>query len=380
MKEFGSFSKIKRFDDLSKAVQYCTLCPRLLHRTKVLTNLNGNIDSKVLFIAEAPGRHGADRTGIPLYGDRTGDIFESLIKNIGWDRGHIFLTNAVLCNPQEKNGNNDTPTKEELFNCSPYLEMTIELIQPDVIVPLGKIALDSLALISPHFLTLRDDVGNLAPWNGRYIFPLYHPSPRALLHRSLAKQRSDYMALARLVNPLKGIKITKKIKSQLILIKKNKTTLQEMTLIFVSRLKELSFFKLTKLLYLTDFMALKHIGKTISGEIYLRRQEGPWMPNLSKTLNSLKDNEIKIYYKNRIPSVSIGPNCDLKISLNEKELDVILKTISRYGKMNNSQIKSAAYLTEPMKYVLNQEKSGRNMQKIPVLYKNKTAIEIDKDP
>ena len=60
---FGSFKRENRFADLIESVQHCNLCPRLCGRTKVLSSANGNIDSKVLFIAEAPGRFGADRTG-----------------------------------------------------------------------------------------------------------------------------------------------------------------------------------------------------------------------------------------------------------------------------------------------------------------------------
>ncbi|MFH1648461.1 MAG: uracil-DNA glycosylase family protein [Patescibacteria group bacterium] len=379
MKSFNSFSKRNRFNDLSKAVQHCSLCRRLFYRTKVFSHLNGNIDSKVLFIAEAPGRFGADRTGIPLFGDRTGDIFESLISTIGWKREQIFLTNAVLCNPREENGNNGSPTKEEIIDCSPYLEMTIELIQPEVIVPLGKIALDSLSCICPHSLTLKNNVVKLIPWNRRYIFPLYHPSPRALIHRSFIKQCSDYMVLAKIVNPFKGLITKKKMQVKLFdptTIKR--TLLHELVLLFVKQFKEISLFKLTKLLYLTDVMALEKIGRTLSGEIYLRQQEGPWIPNLNKVLKSLKDHQIKVFHKNKTPYVSQGPNCNFKIPFDEESLAVVMNIIERCGHMNESQIKSTTYLTKPMKYILKKEKAGKDMRKIPVIYKNKTAIELDR--
>ena len=137
---FKSCEKQSRFADMVEAVQHCTLCPRLCNRTKVLSAKNGNLDSRVLFVAEAPGRLGADRTGIPLHGDQTGNNFEKLLGNVGWNREDLFITNAILCNPREENGNNGTPSFDEISNCVYYLAMTIELVNPDVVVSLGATA------------------------------------------------------------------------------------------------------------------------------------------------------------------------------------------------------------------------------------------------
>ena len=164
---FKSCAKCARFNDLVEAVQHCTLCPRLCNRTKVLSAKNGNLESKVLFVAEAPGRLGADRTGIPLYGDQTGNNFEKLLGNVGWKRNEIFITNAVLCNPREKNGNNGTPSLEEISNCVYYLAMTIELVDPAVVVSLGATALRALEVVSSHGLRLRESVGEPKPWGDR---------------------------------------------------------------------------------------------------------------------------------------------------------------------------------------------------------------------
>jgi DNA polymerase len=74
----------------------------MCNRRKVLSANNGNLNSKVVFIAEAPGRLGAECTGIPLYGDKTGENFEMLLGNIGWKREDVFITNSILCNPQDE--------------------------------------------------------------------------------------------------------------------------------------------------------------------------------------------------------------------------------------------------------------------------------------
>jgi DNA polymerase len=114
----------------------------MCNRKKVLSAKNGNLNSKVLFIAEAPGRLGAERTNTPLYGDKTGDNFEKLLGSIGWKRDDVFITNSVLCNPQKNSRNNRSvnaqPNCEELKNCNEYLEKTIKIINPDVIITLGE--------------------------------------------------------------------------------------------------------------------------------------------------------------------------------------------------------------------------------------------------
>lgn len=192
-------SKQELFIELVSKVNWCRLCPRMDGRQKVLSEKNGSLDSPVLFIAEGPGRLGADKYGIPLYGDRTGRNFDFFLRSIGWDRSFIFATNAVLCNPRDQAGNNARPTSAEIGNCSRYLGELLEIISPEVIVPLGQAALQSLAYLAPHTIKLRYDVGKCILWNGYQVYPLYHPSPRAMIHRSKAQQLADYYRLAELV-------------------------------------------------------------------------------------------------------------------------------------------------------------------------------------
>src|SRR5882762_2926606 len=94
---------------LLQEVQTCTLCERMTCSRRVLSDLNGDWDAPVLFVAEAPGRLGAEKTGIPLFGDRTGDRFELLLCEMGLARNEVFITNAILCNPRNEQGNNDSP-------------------------------------------------------------------------------------------------------------------------------------------------------------------------------------------------------------------------------------------------------------------------------
>jgi len=194
-----SVSKKSQFDELVAEVQRCELCPRMGSRTKVLSYHNGSLNSPVVFVAEAPGRFGADKYGIPLYGDRTGRNFESFLAAASLDRQSVFVTNAVLCNPRSQNGTNDPPNESEVRNCSEFLRRTLEVIRPLYIVTLGTKALYALKILHHHELTLAVNVGRLNAWNGCKIYPLYHPSPRALIRRSWDQQHSDYRELGSLL-------------------------------------------------------------------------------------------------------------------------------------------------------------------------------------
>lgn len=374
---YQSFSKTARFNDLVESVQHCDLCPRLCDRRKVLSSANGSVDSKVLFVAEAPGRLGADRTGVPLYGDRTGDNFETLLGNVGWRREDIFITNAILCNPKEDNGNNGTPTQEEIANCSAYLEMVIALVRPDAIVTLGATALTALDLLEPHGVKLREGVAQLVPWRSTRLFPLYHPGPRAIIHRSLAKQRSDFMLLSKVVHPVKGLVARKKARTQAPpLFPAGASPMQQVARALLELGGRMTYFKMTKLMYLVDLLSLERFRHTVASNIYLRQVEGPWPPDLDKALQAMEGHEVRRFYKRRIPMVALGPSPRFEVQLDDDILEVISEVFRTYGSMSNAEIKTAVYRTAPMRFILQEEGKGKKMVNKPVLYKDKTAREL----
>jgi len=192
-------NKERKFEILVDNVNRCNLCMRMHGRTRVLSKKNGDINSKVIFIGEAPGRLGADRTGVPFYGDKAGQNFERLLLAAGLIRTEIFITNAVLCNPRDDKGNNSVPTKEEVKNCSLHLSILLDVIQPDLIVTLGQCALRALHMIEPHQIELRQGVGKPGKWRGHTILPMYHPGPRATIHRSTTEQTKDFSFLRELL-------------------------------------------------------------------------------------------------------------------------------------------------------------------------------------
>lgn len=185
-----------RFRVLMEEAAGCRRCLRMADRQAVLSSLNGAIQPKVLFIAEAPGRQGADRTRIPFHGDSSGVNFEELLSSIDLRREEIFITNSVLCSPRKPSGANDKPTREEIANCSDFLARQIELLNPPIIATLGAVALDAIKAIEPHRLTLREHAARIHSWHGRRLVPLYHPSPHVIITvRNLEQQRRDYQII-----------------------------------------------------------------------------------------------------------------------------------------------------------------------------------------
>jgi len=179
----------------------CTRCPAMCGRSAVLSELNGSVNAPVMFIGEAPGRKGADRTRIPFSGDQSGANFDRYLDSISLRRKQIFITSAALCNPRSDSGANRRPTQKELANCSDFLRRTVELINPLVLVTLGSVALEALKRIHYHELTLKQDAAKIHRWQTRVLVPLYHPSPQVLASsRREAQQLSDYKVVEEAIN------------------------------------------------------------------------------------------------------------------------------------------------------------------------------------
>jgi uracil-DNA glycosylase len=192
--------KAQLFKELVAEAASCTDCPAMCGRSAVLSELNGSPDARVMFIGEAPGRKGADRTRIPFSGDQSGANFDRYLSSINLTREEIFITSAALCNPRAESGANRRPTQKELANCSRFLSRTIAVVDPRVIVTLGSVALEALKRIQYHELNLKQSAAQIQSWNGRVLVPIYHPSPQVLAsHRRETEQVQDYKVVAEAV-------------------------------------------------------------------------------------------------------------------------------------------------------------------------------------
>jgi len=188
------------FNQLVKDAASCTLCPAMCGRTAVLSARNGSPEARVMFIGEAPGRKGADRTRVPFSGDQSGANLDRFLDSIKLTREEIFITSAALCNPRSESGANRRPAQKELKNCSSFLRRTIEVVNPRVIVTLGSVALEALKRIQYHEFNLKESAAQIQSWNNRVLVPIYHPSPQVLAsHRREAEQLQDYQVVAKAV-------------------------------------------------------------------------------------------------------------------------------------------------------------------------------------
>ena len=133
------------------------------------TNLvfgEGFASAKVLFIGEAPGRE-EDKLIRPFVG-RSGKLLDKLIEGLGWERKDVYITNIVKRRPPE----NRDPSPKEILTYRPYLLKQIEIINPKLIVTLGRF---SMNYFLPEAKIGRDQ-GKLFVVDGRNIYPLFHPA------------------------------------------------------------------------------------------------------------------------------------------------------------------------------------------------------------
>jgi uracil-DNA glycosylase family 4 len=120
--------------ELENIVLNCHLCNLSKSRNRVVFG-EGNPNSKIMFIGEAPGRE-EDIQGKPFVG-RSGEILTKMIENVlNIKREDVYITNIVKCRPPQ----NRDPEIEEVESCKPYLLKQIEIINPTIIVTLGRIA------------------------------------------------------------------------------------------------------------------------------------------------------------------------------------------------------------------------------------------------
>lgn len=125
----------------------CTLCPALAANRQRIVHGYGDPAARLLIVGEAPGYLGADRTGVPFTGDRSGRRVQALLIRLGLSlemdpaaeqprlRG-VYLSNVVRCNPP----GNRNPTPAEVANCAPYLASELAAVGPQVVAALGGFA------------------------------------------------------------------------------------------------------------------------------------------------------------------------------------------------------------------------------------------------
>ncbi len=178
---------------LAREVTSCTACALSQTRTRAVPG-EGPDQPELMFIGEGPGYY-EDQQGRPFVG-AAGKLLEELLASIGMPRQQVYIANVVKCRPP---GNRD-PLPAEIEACHGYLERQIALLQPRVIVTLGRF---SLTQFLPREMISRAH-GKLRRWNGIAVFPLYHPA--AALRQQSMRQflEEDIRQLPAILERLRG--------------------------------------------------------------------------------------------------------------------------------------------------------------------------------
>jgi len=152
---------------LREEIGDCRKCKLSGKRTNIVFG-EGNPDARLMFIGEAPGRE-EDRQARPFVGD-AGRLLTRLIEKMGFRREDVYIANIVKCRPPM----NRDPENDEIEKCQGFLQRQIEIINPDVIMSLGRIS--ALTLIGNDKLKISAIRGKFFDYHGIPLMPTFHPA------------------------------------------------------------------------------------------------------------------------------------------------------------------------------------------------------------
>ena len=167
------------WESLAAAVRDCRLCGLCETRTQTVFGV-GNRAARLMVVGEAPGAE-EDRQGEPFVG-RAGQLLNAMLRAAGFERGDVYIANALKCRPPH----NRDPSYEETERCLPYLRRQIELVAPGAILCVGRIAAQRLLGTEQPVGKLRGRVHDLG---GVPVVVTYHP---AYLLRSPGDKRKAW--------------------------------------------------------------------------------------------------------------------------------------------------------------------------------------------
>jgi uracil-DNA glycosylase family 4 len=167
---------------LQTEVAKCTKCTLCKTRTQTVFGA-GNKQADWMLVGEAPGQH-EDEQGQPFVGN-AGLLLTEMLRAMGLTREEVFITNILKCRPP----NNRDPHAEEVESCNDYLQRQQKLIQPKIILAVGRIAAQTLLKTDEPLARLRSKVHT---FNNTPVVVVYHP---AYLLRSLSEKRKAWLDL-----------------------------------------------------------------------------------------------------------------------------------------------------------------------------------------
>lgn len=175
-------------EQVASEVRICVKCRLNETRIRAVPG-EGPTDARILFIGEGPGRN-EDLQGRPFVG-ASGRYLESLLKEIGLDRSQVFITNVVKCRPPE----NRDPLPPELAACRDYLDRQIALVQPSVVVTLGRFSMARYFSGEP----ITKIHGQAKRVGSACHLPLFHPAAALRNNAWRAAMQEDFKKIPQLL-------------------------------------------------------------------------------------------------------------------------------------------------------------------------------------
>ena len=182
-----------QWDILQAEVANCTKCALCATRTQTVFG-SGNKQADWMLVGEAPGQH-EDEQGLPFVGN-AGLLLTEMLRAIGLTREEVFITNILKCRPPS----NRDPHADEVESCNDYLQRQLKLIQPKIILAIGRIAAQTLLKTDAPLARLR---GKVHTFNNTPVVVVYHP---AYLLRSLSEKRKAWLDLQLAIQTVKDNK------------------------------------------------------------------------------------------------------------------------------------------------------------------------------
>tara|TARA_B100000686_G_scaffold295692_1_gene326738 strand:+ start:11920 stop:12579 length:660 start_codon:yes stop_codon:yes gene_type:complete len=182
---------VLNLNEFKESICGCKECPLGQSRTEFVFG-GGDPNANLLLVGEAPGEQ-EDLKGEPFIG-RAGKLLDKILLAIGLNRNkNVFITNVVKCRPP----NNRDPLPSEVEKCEPYLNKQISLINPILIVALGRVAAKTLLKLEMPLKDLRDKIHD---YSGIPLRVTYHPA--ALLRNPMLKKAAweDFQWIQKYIN------------------------------------------------------------------------------------------------------------------------------------------------------------------------------------
>jgi uracil-DNA glycosylase family 4 len=152
---------------LAAQARTCTACRLAASRINVVFG-EGNPDAQLMIVGEGPGEE-EDKTGRPFVG-KAGQLLDKILEAAGIPRESVYISNIVKCRPP----NNRVPLPDEFKTCTTlWLNKQLELIRPQIIVPLGATACEYFLGEKVSITKIR---GQWLDWQGIKLFPMFHPA------------------------------------------------------------------------------------------------------------------------------------------------------------------------------------------------------------